>query len=89
MRAKVNPMIFQVAPTETGVVKDARAVYEWVAARYPFSIWIKFLKSFDNSRAKGQLIVWGHSLGTAVSSHLVTSSFLISIIINFFRKSTN
>jgi len=45
-----------VAPTETGVVRDARAVYDWVAAR-----------------AKGQLIVWGHSLGTAVSSHLVAS----------------
>lgn len=45
-----------VAPTETGVVRDARAVYEWVAAR-----------------AKGRLIVWGHSLGTAVSSHLVAN----------------
>ena len=46
----------QVAPTETGVVVDARAVYDWVAAR-----------------TKGQLIVWGHSLGTAVSSHLVAN----------------
>merc|ERR1719458_2332072 len=45
-----------VAPTETGVVRDARTVYQWVAAR-----------------AKGQLIVWGHSLGTAVSSHLVAN----------------
>ena len=24
---------FKVAPTETGVVRDARAVYDWVAAR--------------------------------------------------------
>jgi abhydrolase domain-containing protein 12 len=43
-----------VAPTETGVVSDARAVYAWVAAR-----------------VAGPLLVWGHSLGTAVSSHLV------------------
>ena len=24
---------FKIAPTETGVVRDARAVYDWVAAR--------------------------------------------------------
>jgi len=43
-----------IAPTETGVVRDARAVYEWLA-----------------SKAAGKVIVWGHSLGTAISSHLV------------------
>jgi len=42
------------APTETGVVRDARTVYEWLA-----------------SKAAGKVIVWGHSLGTAISSHLV------------------
>jgi len=43
-----------IAPTETGVVRDARTVYEWLA-----------------SKAAGKVIVWGHSLGTAISSHLV------------------
>jgi len=43
-----------VAPTETGVVRDARAVYEWLT-----------------SRVAGKVVVWGHSLGTAISSHLV------------------
>ena len=33
----------------------------WIKSKYP-----------ENSRAKGRLIVWGHSLGTAVSSHLVS-----------------
>ena len=74
---------FKVAPTETGVVRDARAVYDWVAARYNLFTnlflslflsgcgwWFRITHDAD-SRAKGQLIVWGHSLGTAVSSHLV------------------
>lgn len=43
-----------IAPTESGVVRDARAVYEWLS-----------------SRAAGKVVVWGHSLGTAISSHLV------------------
>jgi len=43
-----------IAPTETGVVRDARAVYDWLS-----------------SRAAGKVVVWGHSLGTAISSHLV------------------
>lgn len=43
------------APTETGVVTDARAVYDWAAAR----------------AGSSKVLVWGHSLGTAVSSHLV------------------
>ena len=34
-------------------------------------IWI-ILNILTRCRAKGRLIVWGHSLGTAVSSHLVT-----------------
>jgi len=43
-----------IAPTETGVVRDAIAVYEWLT-----------------SRTAGKVVVWGHSLGTAISSHLV------------------
>jgi len=46
----------QVAPNETGVVNDAKTVYLWLMS-----------KLGNNSR----VIVWGHSLGTAVSSHLV------------------
>lgn len=45
----------QVAPNETGVVTDARAVYDWVLAR----------------SGNSKVIVWGHSLGTGVASHLV------------------
>jgi len=44
-------------PNETGVVLDAMTVYNWVREKI----------------APGtNLIVWGHSLGTAVSSHLVS-----------------
>jgi len=45
-----------VPPSETGVVLDALTVYNWVKQRI----------------GKSKLIVWGHSLGTAVSSHLVS-----------------
>jgi len=45
----------QVLPNETGVVSDAKAVHAWLSARTGTS----------------PLVVWGHSLGTAVSSHLV------------------
>jgi len=44
-----------VLPNETGVVSDAKAVYNWLVAR----------------TGSSPLLVWGHSLGTAVSSHLV------------------
>lgn len=44
-----------LAPTETGVVRDARFVYDWV---------------FDRVKSS-KLLVWGHSLGSAVSAHLV------------------
>ncbi|XP_023324769.1 monoacylglycerol lipase ABHD12 [Eurytemora carolleeae] len=46
----------QIAPNETAVVNDAKAVYEWIRGKVGTS----------------RLIVWGHSLGTAVSSHLVS-----------------
>ena len=45
-----------VAPSVTGVVADARAVYDWVAARIGQDT---------------QLIVWGHSLGAGAAAHLV------------------
>jgi len=45
----------KVLPNETGVVSDAKAVFSWLSAR----------------TGSSPLVVWGHSLGAAVSSHLV------------------
>ena len=45
-------------PNETGVVRDARAVYEWCVGAV----------NGDTSR----IIVWGHSLGTGIGGHLVS-----------------
>jgi len=46
----------QISPNETGVVADAKAVYHWAQSK------------IDPS---SRLVVWGHSLGTGVGSHLV------------------
>jgi len=46
----------QVSPNETGVVADARAVYQWLV---------------NIVGCSSRVLVWGHSLGTGVSSHLV------------------
>ena len=71
-----------IAPTETGVVRDARTVYEWLASKaagkvvYSFSLETN-ITNFDLffkvhlSHFQIKVIVWGHSLGTAISSHLV------------------
>jgi len=48
----------QTLPNETGVVEDAKSVYEWVVAR----------AGGDRDR----VLVWGHSLGTGVAGHLVS-----------------
>ena len=45
-------------PNETGVVQDARAVYDWLVAAC----------HGDTAR----IVVWGHSLGTGVAGHLVS-----------------
>ena len=45
-------------PNETGVVQDARAVFDWL------------LSVCDGD--PGRIIVWGHSLGTGVAGHLVS-----------------
>lgn len=47
-----------VIPDETGVVEDAKKVYEWIVN----------LCGGDTTR----IIVWGHSLGTGISGHLVS-----------------
>ncbi|XP_026744061.1 monoacylglycerol lipase ABHD12-like isoform X2 [Trichoplusia ni] len=51
-------------PSEAGVVEDALLVYDWLRERLG-----------DNSR----LYVWGHSLGTAISSHLLGNLRELSI----------
>ncbi|CAH0697832.1 unnamed protein product [Spodoptera exigua] len=43
-------------PTEAGVVEDSLVVYEWL---------------LSTLGGNGKLFVWGHSLGTAISSHLL------------------
>jgi len=42
-------------PTEQGLVRDARFIYDWI-------------HKFDNGRRK--IYLWGHSLGTAVAVQL-------------------
>lgn len=44
-----------LTPTETGVVSDSRFVYKWIRRYVPAS----------------RIVVWGHSLGTGVTSRLV------------------
>ncbi|XP_075213567.1 lysophosphatidylserine lipase ABHD12 isoform X2 [Lycorma delicatula] len=44
-----------VAPDEDGVVTDAKAVYSWV----------------KNHAPQSDIFIWGHSLGTGISSHAV------------------
>ncbi|XP_035704338.1 lysophosphatidylserine lipase ABHD12 isoform X2 [Folsomia candida] len=48
----------QVAPTETGVVSDARALY-------------KYIRRIVGNTGNTKIFVWGHSLGTGVASHMV------------------
>ncbi|KAF0297448.1 Monoacylglycerol lipase ABHD12 [Amphibalanus amphitrite] len=45
----------QVIPSETGVVSDSRFMYKWLRQR----------------AGRSPIIVWGHSLGTGVTSHMV------------------
>ena len=73
-----------IAPTETGVVKDARAVYEWLSTRAvgkvaAFSIFESASRFFFN-QFHIKVVVWGHSLGTAISSHLVAD--LCQVVVN-------
>ncbi|XP_075987827.1 lysophosphatidylserine lipase ABHD12-like isoform X2 [Anticarsia gemmatalis] len=55
-------------PTEAGVVEDSLVVYEWLQS------------TVDNDN-KPPIFVWGHSLGTAISSHLLGNLPELSITI--------
>ncbi|KAL0810336.1 hypothetical protein ABMA28_010489 [Loxostege sticticalis] len=46
-------------PTEDGVVEDSLVVYEWLH------------NTVDRGKDKPAIFVWGHSLGTGISSHLL------------------
>ncbi|CAH0757120.1 unnamed protein product [Diatraea saccharalis] len=46
-------------PSEDGVVEDSLVVYEWIHS------------TMENSQNKPPIYVWGHSLGTGISSHLL------------------
>ncbi|KAI8433794.1 hypothetical protein MSG28_015764 [Choristoneura fumiferana] len=48
-----------VHPSEDGVVEDSLMVYEWLQT------------TIDKGPEKPSLFVWGHSLGTGISSHLL------------------
>ncbi|XP_072933743.1 uncharacterized protein [Epargyreus clarus] len=48
-----------IRPSEAGVVEDALVVYDWLRT------------AVDVGDTKPPLYVWGHSLGTGISSHLL------------------
>ncbi|XP_004923752.1 lysophosphatidylserine lipase ABHD12 [Bombyx mori] len=48
-----------LCPTEEGVVEDALVVYDWLLA------------TADKGGETPPVFVWGHSLGTAISAHLL------------------
>ncbi|KAJ2943063.1 hypothetical protein O0L34_g18754 [Tuta absoluta] len=50
-----------VSPTEAGVVEDSLIVYEWVLN----------MATKDSCQKPPPVFVWGHSLGTGISSHLL------------------
>ncbi|CAH2233077.1 jg112, partial [Pararge aegeria aegeria] len=48
-----------VLPSEDGVVEDSLKVYEWLVT------------TISKADTKPPVYVWGHSLGTGISSHLL------------------
>ncbi|XP_059045899.1 lysophosphatidylserine lipase ABHD12-like [Achroia grisella] len=49
----------KVMPSENGVVEDALVVYEWLQS------------TIEKAVLKPAVFVWGHSLGTGISSHML------------------
>lgn len=49
----------KVKPSEDGVVEDSLIVYDWLNS------------TIEKAPAKPPVFVWGHSLGTGISSHLL------------------
>lgn len=48
-----------ITPSEDGVVEDSLVVYDWLQ------------QTIEKAEKKPTLFVWGHSLGTGISSHLL------------------
>ncbi|XP_045508041.1 lysophosphatidylserine lipase ABHD12-like isoform X1 [Colias croceus] len=48
-----------INPSENGVVEDSLIVYDWLN------------NTIDNGQDRPAVFVWGHSLGTGISSHLL------------------
>ncbi|KAG7295301.1 hypothetical protein JYU34_022306 [Plutella xylostella] len=55
-----------VYPSELGVVEDALMVYEWL------------LNALSRGRVPPPVYVWGHSLGTGITSHLLGNLDVLS-----------
>lgn len=54
------------APSEQGLIRDARAAYDFAAARYP----------------PGRIVLWGESLGTAVAIALAATNEVGGLILD-------
>jgi fermentation-respiration switch protein FrsA (DUF1100 family) len=54
------------APTEDGLIRDARAAYAFAAARYP----------------AGRIVLWGESLGTAIAVALAAERDIAGLILD-------
>ena len=50
-----------ISPTEASCVMDARAALAWLTAKLGDKV---------------KVIIWGHSLGTAIASHMVSAYFM-------------
>ena len=50
-----------ISPTEASCVTDARAALAWLTAKLGDKV---------------KVIIWGHSLGTAIASHMVSAYFM-------------
>ena len=54
-----------ISPTEASCVRDARAALAWLTAKL-------------GDRVK--VVVWGHSLGTAIASHMVREGIICLLV---------
>ena len=60
-----------ISPTETSCVTDARAALAWLTAKLGDKV---------------KVIIWGHSLGTAIASHMVRhSAYFMPVLVLISR----
>ena len=60
-----------ISPTEASCVRDARAALAWLTAKLGDQV---------------KVVVWGHSLGTAIASHMVRhSAYFMSVLVRISR----